>query len=341
MPSVDASFPITTVQHPDAPHGAVVYVTTMSKGAEFTLPANGTSMGGLLGDSYTESLVITGSKVPDGSGKCKITITHGPIPAPQNLRIVEYDEYTGDPLFTSETIYHRSQIVPNTNVAAVAYSAGPPVIAAHDAIPACTAGEIFADTTNTRGFWGLQTNGKAVTGQQLSYYFFKVTTTDVVSPRLIDPGVSYTTNDTFTWPPVLSSLGIKTWTRHDGGVDIYPDPTFSKEHYNGSCKMTVTRGWSRNAFSIAENTGFRPTRITYSCPFFMYHTRVPVLHPAVYLQCDIGSSDPIYTENTGSRKDFPATNFTDWPSTIVVDDKQEAYKGGYLRTTNTAHAPST
>jgi hypothetical protein len=325
MASVDPGFVVTTVQHPDAPHGTVVFTSTFEKGQGWVLPANGTSAAEVIGGTqYADSIIITGSMVPEGPGKIKVTLTHGPIPAPQNVVIVDYDEYTGDPLFTSETIYHRSHVV----------------IPASGGDPAVTAGELFADQTNARGFFGLQSNGKSYTGQQLSYYFFKVIVTDVVSHRLIT-GITYTTNDTFTWPPVLSSLGMKRWTRHDGGVDIYPDPTYSKEHYNGSCKMEVSRAWSRSAFTIAENTGFRPSRITYSCPFFMYHTRIPVLHGDEYLECDIGSSDPVYAENSGSRKDFAATNYTDWPDKMVVDDKQEAYKGGYLRTTNTAYKPST
>lgn len=82
-----------------------------------------------------------------------------------------------------------------------------------------------------------------------------------------------------------------------------------------------------------------PTRIYYSSPFFSLN--IPeCLHGAQSIVCDIGNSDPVYDQNSGSARTFAATNYTTWPANIVAYDDQEPFRGGFLRTTKTIYKPS-
>ena len=133
------------------------------------------------------------------------------------------------------------------------------------------------------------------------------------------------------------------WTKKDGGVEIYPALRFHPEGYQGPCKNTITRTWSKTPFTIPVVEILQPTRIYYASPYFTVN--IPeCLHGAVAFQCDIrDTNDPKYTQNVGSTRYFAATNPDDgntWPTTIVAYDDQEPFRGGYLRTRRVVDRPA-
>lgn len=129
------------------------------------------------------------------------------------------------------------------------------------------------------------------------------------------------------------------WDRNDGGVDIRPAVRFHPEQYSGPCKVAITRQWKSSPFTLGAIVQLLPTRINYSAPFF--ELNVPeCLHGALSAVCDIGTSDPEYAENVGSRRYFAATNHTAWPVTMTIEDSQEPYAGGFLRTTVVLTTPT-
>ena len=79
--------------------------------------------------------------------------------------------------------------------------------------------------------------------------------------------------------------------------------------------------------------------VTYGSPFFRL-TIPACLHWAVDAQCDIGTEDPIYSQNVGSTRTTEATNHVTWPSSIISYDDQATYKGGFLRIRKTMDAPA-
>jgi len=54
--------------------------------------------------------------------------------------------------------------------------------------------------------------------------------------------------------------------------------------------------------------------------------------------CSTGTEDPVYSYNT-YEKELPVTSPPTWPDTLVIRDRQETGRGGYIRTTWTVYKP--
>ena len=203
-----------------------------------------------------------------------------------------------------------------------------------------TAAMLFADPTDV--YWGIQEDGTQRSGKQVSCNWYLVTTEQVVGGTFTDGAVtvdSFTTNDNYYWPPVLDTFELLDWVRNDGGTDIYPAIRFVPEGYNGPCLTTITRTWAIAPFTIPVVEQMNPTRVYYACPYYTLNIS-ECLHPLITAKCDIGTSDPVYDQNTGSARLFNATNYTTWPDTITAYDDQVPFRGGYLRTTKVVTKPA-
>jgi hypothetical protein len=247
------------------------------------------------------------------------------------IKTIGVDSINGLPLQSIERLYYSTEPVTG------ATSGTPPVT--------LTASALFDAPTNT--YWGLQSNGYVRTGRQLSCNWYQITSEQRVTGTTITSGdnqpyigvQSYVTTINYTLPAVLDKIDFMNWTRRDGGVDIRPAVRFNPEQYSGPCKVTVTKQWKNTPFTLGTVVQLLPTRINYSAPFF--ELNVPeCLHGVVEAVCDIGTSDPEYSQNTGSKRYFSATNYTAWPSSFVIEDSQEPYAGGYLRTISQLQTPS-
>lgn len=242
------------------------------------------------------------------------------------IKQIGIDPLNGQPLTSQSDLYYATEKIAST---------------ADDTHPdGYTIAALFALPNNA--FWGIQATGSQRTGNQLSCEWFSVITSQVVGGTFTEGVVNcgtYTTNDEYYWPPVLETYELLDWDRLDGGTEIYPAVRFHPEGYTGPCHTSVTRTWSKSPQTIAVVTQMKPTSIHYSCPYYAVNIS-ECLHGAVAFQCDIGSMDPIYDENTGSTRHFAATNYTVWPDTIVAYDNQTPFRGGYLRTTRTVTKPT-
>jgi len=223
------------------------------------------------------------------------------------------DSLNGRALSSTETLYYATEIV----------SGG------------LTAEALFAAPTNA--FWGLQASGIQRTGRQLSDHWYAVTSETVISGTFSAGVVAvdaapWETTENYYWPPVLNQFEFLDWVRKDGGTDIYPAVRFEPEGYNGPCRAVVTRTWKSTPFDdVVVPQQFLPTRVYYASPFFTLN--IPeCLHGTKFAQCDIGSGDPVYALNSGSKRYFSATNFTSWPATMTASEVQTPFRGGFLKT---------
>jgi hypothetical protein len=242
------------------------------------------------------------------------------------IRQLGVDSLNGEMLTSTSTLYYASEIVTGST----------------------TASALFADPANA--YWGIQTDGTQRVGRQLSCEWYEITVEQVVGGTFADGVVTvdtFSTNDNYSWPPVLDTFELLDWDRRDGGTDIFPAVRMNPEGYSGPCKTVVTRTWSPTPFTIEAVTILQPTRIYYASPFFTMN--VPeCLHGLIAVQCDIGNTDPVYDENVGSTRYFSATGppasggdaANTWPSTITAYDDQVPFRGGYLRTVRVVHRPT-
>lgn len=238
-----------------------------------------------------------------------------------NIYEIGVDSLNGKSLITEENLFYASEVVTGE----------------------LTAAQLFADPTNA--YWGLQENGYHRVGKQLSCEWYLIESRQVVGGTFADGVIEvdeYSTNDNFFWPPVLETYEIMKWVRNDGGVEVYPALRFHPDGYNGPCKNTITRKWSKTPFDIPVVDILKPTRIYYASPFYTVNIP-PCLHNELFFQADIGNSDPVYAQNVNSKRYFAATNPDDentWPATLVAYDDQEPFRGGFLRTTRVIDSPA-
>ena len=239
------------------------------------------------------------------------------------LANVGIDGNNGLPLFDRTTLYHAAEPVPGT---------GPPNL---------TAAALFAAPANA--FWGIQASGFENSGSQLSAEWYALTASQVVAGAIAGGVVAVSTdvpsNDAYYWPAVLQYVDFLDWTRRAGGADTFPLIVYKHEAYNGPCRTLTTRTWSKAPFAIPVVEQMLPNSAHYSSPFFTFS--IPeCLHGDIPCRCDIGNSDPTYTPNTGSLRIFKATNFTDWPASIIAYDDQKPYRGGFMRTRIQVFSPA-
>lgn len=243
------------------------------------------------------------------------------------------DSINGKPLRETVTLYHANEKVPGSGVV------GPPDTR-------LTAATLFAEANANHAFWGIQSNGYENSGQQLTAQWYAITSSQVIAGTAAVVGnvtvisvSSSPSNDEYYWPPVLQHIEFMDWAKREGGEDIYPRVAFKHEEFRGPCKTLTTRSWCSVPFEIAVVEQLQPNGGHYASPFFSL-SLPNCLHGLIPVECDIGSADPTYLQNTGSRRFFLPTNKVDWPSYITAYDDQEPYRGGYLRTTKVVYAPA-
>lgn len=202
-----------------------------------------------------------------------------------------------------------------------------------------TAAALFAASTNS--YWGIQSSGYQRSGQQISADWYVIDAEQVIAGTASGGGLiiaEYETTENHYWPPVLDTLEPMDWERRDGGEDIFYRILFDPEGYNGPCTARVTLTWKSTPFTGLAVDTMQPQRIYYGSPFFTLN--VPeCLHASLNVICDIGTSDPVYKQNTGSSRNFPATSPATRPASVIAVDDQKPYRGGYLRTTMEVDEP--
>ncbi len=151
---------------------------------------------------------------------------------------------------------------------------------------------------------------------------------------------SYESIDNFSWPPVL--LGID--------LDVITDPTqteivrvlvnnvWKTRGYNGPCRMLVTEDWGLAAPTVEIPPQMILTPIEYNGLFFDLRVE-PCLHPAIYYQETTGTESSRYAY-FGKTRIWSATNFLDWPESMIVRSSPQPFRGGYLTKKFEVFSPS-
>lgn len=188
-------------------------------------------------------------------------------------------------------------------------------------------------------------------GRQLSNNWYAVAEREIIKYSTTTKLVrSYTTYQNYTWPAVLSRIANEKWTRRDGGADTIVYPIYKRGAYSGPTKVLVELFWKDSEFDVANpasKTGsitelatinpMLPEPMVFQTPIASVNVP-PTLHELTLVVATTGSNHPVYSY-AGTRWLFSATNYTDWPTSLVIADSQRPYKGGYLRERITAYRP--
>jgi hypothetical protein len=149
------------------------------------------------------------------------------------------------------------------------------------------------------------------------------------------------------WPAVLLSLA--SYKRLDGSYITRPR---YKNAYQGPTRVLIEEFFSPVPFeiphyepmidrSVNDEIGF-----TYSIGLETYYQSVGSVNLLLCLHDEIDISVPLDPALTVGGVSYvnaafyeAATNYTDWPDSIVVDDRQREVLGGWLRRRVTAYRP--
>lgn len=183
-------------------------------------------------------------------------------------------------------------------------------------------------------------------GRQISSDWFEVVKKETIAGEKDGDNIKvdeYFTSVDHTFPPVLESVGVISWERHDGQMLSFPEYHMNPEGYRGPCKVKVTVKYSANKFSDTNGgepaaKAMIPESFTFGTPYVRI-TIPPCLMNEGTLVCTTGTVDPVYKYSAYQKK-LPKTDPPFWPDTIVVRDKQEPARGGYVRTTWTVYKPN-
>lgn len=228
------------------------------------------------------------------------------------------DSLNGKALTSTETLYYATEIVNDGK----------------------TAAELFA--LPNHAFWGLQADGTQRTGRQLSCAWYSVTVETVVSGTFAAGAVtvrSYETVKSYSWPPVLSSIALQTWTRRDGGKEVQALPVYSKEGYNGECRAEVVE-----TFHVAAPTPIAAPDVMLPLPINIQNPYIGGLRIGACLfagdtySFTNGNNDPVYKWFIDSNV-LPATTPTDWPNYVTLLEVSP-FRGGYLKSTVKIYKPA-
>tara|TARA_R100000654_G_scaffold75177_1_gene111791 strand:+ start:2635 stop:3846 length:1212 start_codon:yes stop_codon:yes gene_type:complete len=181
-------------------------------------------------------------------------------------------------------------------------------------------------------------------GRQISTDWYEVVRQETIagagSGNIIIVDEYFTSMD-HTFPPVLESIDVIDFERHDGQLLTFPEYHMNPEGYRGPCKTKVTVQYSISRFTGVEAKAMIPQSFTFGTPYVRISVP-PCLIDGGSIRCTTGTVDPVY-KYTVYNKPLPVTtppNLKEIANTgLVVRDKQEPSRGGYVRTTWTVFPP--
>ena len=276
------------------------------------------------------------------------------------IRRIDLDETFDEPLRAKETIFHKDEIpkktfifgetdtsfvVEDNKTTAQTFALG----------SAATSKNTGPDPDEEVPFFGtsIATSGSdkfgiLCEGRQISDTWYSVAERELIktsSANLVD---SYITYQNFTWPPVLSGIVVDRWTRRDGGADPVEYPIYKRGAYSGPTRVEVKVYWKDSAWTIGTTAAGSDTELALIKPMhpepILFQSPLasvsvpPTLHERFRVVASTGSDHPVYSYK-GTTWVYNATNYVDWPDSLVVQDSQRPFRGGYLREKITAYIP--
>lgn len=139
----------------------------------------------------------------------------------------------------------------------------------------------------------------------------------------------------YEWPPVLTNYAFTFWTQVGGRQIALPDFTF-KQGFSGPQVAHVRQWWQLESPTVTSPNQMIPEGAKFNTPLVDFSIP-PCLHGDIVARCVIGIGDPDWFA-ADYTKTFAATNFTDWPDSIVWTES-DPYNGGYIVTEYTLNKP--
>jgi len=186
-------------------------------------------------------------------------------------------------------------------------------------------------------YWKLTSGGILRTVQQLSDNWYAVTKQQVVN-TVAGASFGYTTSVNYSFPPVLGAIYFDLWEKRSGAETYSPRVEYSKGAYRGPCKALVSVSWSDSLPTVDPiQMAMQPESIAVSTPYFNLSVR-ETLHGPVNVSVTNGTEDETYVYTAGVYT-FDATNYEDWPDSIIVSSTVKKFRGGWLKETTTVFPP--
>lgn len=144
------------------------------------------------------------------------------------------------------------------------------------------------------------------------------------------------------WPPVLSGATVYNFQAYDGdGTQYTADVIWDfnlRDSYDGPTRVVIEYFASHEPHTISMPTSMQPEGGTFY--YGVAQVSIPkCLHPLLQLTYSTGNDSTRFPQQSFT-KNFPATNVTEWPATIVIDDGEVFDNGLYIRRKVTAYRPT-
>ena len=266
------------------------------------------------------------------------------------IRRIDLDETFDEPLRSKETIFYKGENPTKTTIFGETDNAIP-------MNPVKNTAQTFAlgntaTVTNSVPFFGtsIVTSGSdkfgiLCEGRQISDNWYAVAERELIKTNATNIVDTYITYQNFSWPAVLSGIVVDRWTRRDGGADPVEYPVYKRGAYSGPTRVEVKIYWKDTPWEIIDASEsdsasgsdtklalikpMHPEPILFQSPIASVSVP-PTLHKRFRIVAGTGASHPIYTYK-GTTWTYEATNYTDWPPDLVIQDSQRPFRGGFLR----------
>lgn len=181
---------------------------------------------------------------------------------------------------------------------------------------------VFSEISPVNPFWSIKTTRKA---------------TDL---GVGDDSISYGTVVNYTWPDVLVGVNFFAVEAKNGYLIRFGYDVVMKEGYAGPCKALVTESWQPTPFTLPSVVDMQTSGIFFDFPMTRKFSIAACLHPAITLTETVGSNHPTLAPAV-TTKTFAATNYIDWPDSIIASLSQQMYRGGYHQKRIVVYKPGT
>lgn len=276
------------------------------------------------------------------------------------IRRVDLDETFDEPLRSKETIFYKDEVPKKTFIFGetdTSYAVDSVKTTAQTFAlgSAATSTNIGPTPDEVVPFFGtsIATSGSdkfgiICEGRQISDNWYSVAERELIKTSSANLVNTYITYQNFTWPPVLSGIVVDRWTRRDGGADPVEYPIYKRGAYSGPTRVEVKVYWKDSAWTIGTTAAGSDTELALIKPMhpepILFQSPLasvsvpPTLHERFRVVASTGSDHPVYSYK-GTTWIYNATNYVDWPDSLVVQDSQRPFRGGYLREKITAYIP--
>jgi hypothetical protein len=153
--------------------------------------------------------------------------------------------------------------------------------------------------------------------------------------------VTYETTLNYSFPKVLTEVTFFLYPRKDTKDDeYYPKATYAKQAFSGPCRASVTETWSKTVptGTATIDPPILSGRIQWATPYFSFDSG-SCIHGPVNFTLTTGTVSDTY-EYVIDKFNAAATNYVDWPASIIVSNEVAAQNEGYVTRQVTVYSPA-